>query len=260
MRETMGRKETSLDEAIAAVRDDKPLPGAAERAAARVWERLVPAASGLAGVETIEGCADVRGAASRASARRAAARARAPGGGPPAGLRGLPRRAAAGAAPPLAPRLAKGGGEPRPRRRARGARGAIAASVLLAAGVSAWAVQQAFFGVPAGSRAAVQAVSGGLQRVGRRARGEPRPRRGGRGGGAGPQPPRASRAVLRLRDGSTVEMGERAELSVTARGNDTTIHLTRGSIIVQAAKRRTGHLRVASGDCNRERDGHGGSR
>ena len=44
-------------------------------------------------------------------------------------------------------------------------------------------------------------------------------------------------------------MGERAELAVTARGHDTTIHLARGSIIVQAAKRRTGHLRVASGDC-----------
>ncbi len=44
-------------------------------------------------------------------------------------------------------------------------------------------------------------------------------------------------------------MGERAELTVTARGHDTTIHLARGQIIVQAAKRRTGHLRVASGDC-----------
>src|SRR2546423_12038576 len=59
----------------------------------------------------------------------------------------------------------------------------------------------------------------------------------------------ASRAVLRLRDGSLLEMGERAELSVSARGRDTTIHLARGRIIVQAARRPTGHLRVASGEC-----------
>src|SRR5205814_10602013 len=106
----------------------------------------------------------------------------------------------------------------------------------------------AWCGVPAGSRAAVQAVSGGLQRVGGEQAASLVP--GAEVGEAEPvRTARASRAVLLLRDGSTVEMGERAELSVTARGNDTTIHLTRGNIIVQAAKRRTGHLRVASGDC-----------
>jgi hypothetical protein len=44
-------------------------------------------------------------------------------------------------------------------------------------------------------------------------------------------------------------MGERAELSVAMRGRDTTIHLERGNIIVQAARRRVGRLRVASRDC-----------
>ena len=55
--------------------------------------------------------------------------------------------------------------------------------------------------------------------------------------------------MLRLRDGSSLEMGERAELNVTARGQDTTVHLERGSIIVEAAKRRSGRLLVASSDC-----------
>jgi FecR protein len=125
---------------------------------------------------------------------------------------------------------------------------AIAASIGLAALASAWVVRQAFFGVPAGSRAAVQSVMGGLQKVApdRSAAlapgaeiGDAEPVRTGNG----------SRAVLRLSDGSLVEMGERAELSVTARGSDTTIHLARGRIIVQAAKRTAGHLLVDSGDC-----------
>ena len=54
-------------------------------------------------------------------------------------------------------------------------------------------------------------------------------------------------AVVRLADGSTVEMGERAQLAVRRAGADTTILLDRGNIIVQAAKRSRGHLYVAAG-------------
>jgi len=99
--------------------------------------------------------------------------------------------------------------------------------------------------VPPGSRAAVQSVSGALHRLAPEralAPGEEI------GENEAVRTARGSRAVLRLRDGSTVEMGERAEVSVAARGPDTTVHLARGSIIVQAAKRRTGHLFVASAD------------
>jgi len=58
-----------------------------------------------------------------------------------------------------------------------------------------------------------------------------------------------SRAKLRLFEGSEVEMNQRAELAVSASHRDTTIHLDQGSIIVQAAKRHTGHLYVSAPDC-----------
>ncbi len=58
-----------------------------------------------------------------------------------------------------------------------------------------------------------------------------------------------SGAMLLLRDGSLVELRERSGVSTTEAGSDLTIRLARGSVIVQAAKRRTGHLYVATADC-----------
>lgn len=59
-----------------------------------------------------------------------------------------------------------------------------------------------------------------------------------------------SQAVLRLADGSRIEMGPRANLRVTSRSRETTVHLRQGSIIVQAARQSAGrHLYVATRDC-----------
>ncbi len=55
-------------------------------------------------------------------------------------------------------------------------------------------------------------------------------------------------AVLRLADGSMVDVNERTELYVTAAWSGQTIHLQRGDIIVKAAKQRRGHLRVLTRD------------
>lgn len=58
-----------------------------------------------------------------------------------------------------------------------------------------------------------------------------------------------SRAVLRMSDGSQIEMAERAGLSLAAGRGGNTIQLERGRIIVQAARQRPRHLYVATDDC-----------
>jgi ferric-dicitrate binding protein FerR (iron transport regulator) len=55
-------------------------------------------------------------------------------------------------------------------------------------------------------------------------------------------------AVLRLADGSTVDVNERTELFVTTAWSGRAIHLQRGDVIVQAAEQRRGRLRVLTRD------------
>src|SRR6185503_8105654 len=59
---------------------------------------------------------------------------------------------------------------------------------------------------------------------------------------------KGAHAVLRLGDGTTIEMRDRSELSVTKNAQGTTIHLNRGDIMVEAAKQKSGHLYVDTGD------------
>jgi ferric-dicitrate binding protein FerR (iron transport regulator) len=60
---------------------------------------------------------------------------------------------------------------------------------------------------------------------------------------------RNSGAMLRLADGSLIEMDERSELNLRASRRGTTIDLARGNIIVHAADQGSGQLFVATNDC-----------
>jgi FecR protein len=125
-------------------------------------------------------------------------------------------------------------------------RWAIAAGVVAAGGLAAWfAISQ--YGAGSG-RAMVRSINGTLYKVsagGVRAMapGEALPE------GAEIRTARDSRATIVLRDGSVAEVRERSDLSTSDAGGEITLHLGRGSVIVQAAHRRSGHLYVATADC-----------
>ena len=60
---------------------------------------------------------------------------------------------------------------------------------------------------------------------------------------------KASAALIRMAEGSTIEMDQRTSFWVSKGWRDTTLHLQRGSIIVRAAKQGRGRLEVATRDC-----------
>jgi hypothetical protein len=120
---------------------------------------------------------------------------------------------------------------------------AAAAAVLVAA---LYLGRDAIDGMlaPGGPRATVVSADGGLYRVPAGALeaeaviGDREAVRTGPGG----------HAVLRLADGSLVDVNERTELFVTAAWSGQSIHLQRGDIIVKAAAQRRGRLRVLTRD------------
>ena len=111
-----------------------------------------------------------------------------------------------------------------------------------------WTGRNWYFAGPPGNRARVDSIEGLAYRIG--PGGELALKPGDEiGAGEFIRTAANSRAKVRLFEGSQVEMNQRAELAVSATRRDTTIHLDQGSIIVQAAKRRTGHLYVSAPDC-----------
>jgi hypothetical protein len=123
---------------------------------------------------------------------------------------------------------------------------AVATVGLLVALV--WTGRSWYFAGPPGNRARIDSIEGQAYLIG--SAGE-RPLKLGDEVGEGQfiRTAANSRAKVRLFEGSEVEMNQRAELAVSATRRDTTIRLDQGNIIVQAAKRHTGHLYVTAPDC-----------
>jgi|HubBroStandDraft_3_1064219.scaffolds.fasta_scaffold18042_2 ferric-dicitrate binding protein FerR (iron transport regulator) len=245
-----------LDRAIELVAGASPDPQVVEQAAARVWERLsqaaaqpaVPVAAAAAqppaAAAALHGCADfqalmpsyLRGELSPARTllledharscvpcRRALREAR-------------QGHAAAVAAVPAAARS-----------RTRAVWVSLAAVLVAALGVGLFLTLGS--GLPAGAQmASVQAIEGSLYRVSGAAS---LPIGAGEAVTQGEviRTAKGSRAVVRMTDGSSIEMGERAALALRSGRGGNTIELDRGRIIVQAAKQRPRHLYVATGDC-----------
>jgi len=97
---------------------------------------------------------------------------------------------------------------------------------------------------PSGPRATVESLSGPLYQLA----GGPLQAGAALGDGEFIRTGLGARAVLRLADGSRLEMNERTELAFEGAWSGATVRLERGDVILEAAKQRRGHLRVRTRD------------
>ncbi len=124
---------------------------------------------------------------------------------------------------------------------------AVAAAVLVGVGLAGFAARTYIPVLDGSPRATVQAVNGVLYQ--QTDHGSLAIHEGtALADGEEIRTPANTTAVVRLWDGSNVEMNERALLSVSRTWRGTVIHLDRGQIIVRAAKQKQGKLYVATGD------------
>ena len=124
---------------------------------------------------------------------------------------------------------------------------AIAAAVLLVAGLTLPEYFNVLF-APSGARATVASVDGELYKVAPNGLmlltvGAPIAEN------EQVRTAKNSRAVLKLRDGSLVEIAERSDLRLNERWSGKTVALERGSVMVEAAKQRRGRLEIMTPDC-----------
>lgn len=126
-------------------------------------------------------------------------------------------------------------------------RWAIAAALVIGFGMFAWPSAQRFVNSFRTLNAIVEAANGNVYRVTETTTQALKPgeqiKRGERIRTA-----KNSAAIVKLADGSLIEMRERSEFSVTNGSGGTTINLDRGQVIVEAAKQRDGKLFVATDD------------
>ncbi|MBV9146112.1 MAG: FecR domain-containing protein [Acidobacteria bacterium] len=234
-----------FDKAIAALRDDAPDAQAMETANANVWQRIsqeLGVEATVAPLNRIEGCADVvyllpDFQAKKLSSARAMLVAD--------HLRECAACRVRAKANEQSVQPWRAESVLRPRRWSFG-QYALAAGVLVAAVVGVTIGRSGIL-APSGYRAALESVDGAIYRVD--ANGEHRAQQGDQfGDGEAVRTSAGARAKLRLRDGSVVEMNGRSELYVTLGWRNTTVSLARGMVIVQAAKRQSGHLYVKTAD------------
>lgn len=132
-------------------------------------------------------------------------------------------------------------------RRMKTVRWAVAAAAVVMVGLFAWPSAQRFVNSFRTLNAIVEAANGNVYRVTENTTQALKPgeqiKRGERIRTA-----KNSAAIVKLADGSLIEMRERSEFSVTNGSGGTTINLDRGQVIVEAAKQRDGKLFVATDD------------
>ena len=237
----------ALEQATAALRSEHPESATLNAASERVWQRLSQevAATVNVQVESIRSCEDVRklvvqyrgGELSPARALLVEAHLH--------DCVGCHRELENARQERSVPLPWK---EELPLLRNTGFRWLPAAAAVVVLGIATYFAQGWYFIGPSGMRAKVESLNGTLFRVGMN--GE-QPLRVGDEVTEGEHVRTAggAHAMLRLRDGSLVEMNERAEFGVDMSRKDTTVQLSRGNIIIQAAKRTSGHLYVNSQDC-----------
>jgi hypothetical protein len=236
-----------LDEAINAVREDQPEKRTLDAASARAWNRLAQELNLPNAADPdfkIRGCADVEALlpaykAGRLSNAHATI------------IRDhlgdcLNCQAKASRTANVRQWREQAAVKPKP---AYTRRYAVAAALLVGVGLGAVYFRDSFLAPPDGYRATltdtgggqVFAISGKSQRplkVGDQVAEKEWIRTG-----------RGAHAMVQLRDGSMVEVKEHTLFTVAMNRADTIVHLDGGNIIVQAAKRRTGHLYVTDNNC-----------
>jgi hypothetical protein len=131
---------------------------------------------------------------------------------------------------------------------------ALVTAAVVAVGAFAFVFRGAFRTAPPGARAELLSAEGAVYLVSKK--GQRRLEPGGQvAEGEWVRTSRGTRAVLKLRDGSRVEMREHSELGLSMNRRDLTVHLERGSVIVRGAGGGAGHLLLATEDATASLDG-----